>query len=130
MSFTYNEALTTDRDKVRFRIGDTQANAGPRPDKRNFSDAEIAFVLSEEGSRVNGAIAHSFEILASEWTAWALRDKEGETEIDAKEVSSYYSELALTWRAKLGGSSEAERSIGIITLTRTDAYTDDGSEFT
>ncbi|GIK36563.1 MAG: hypothetical protein BroJett011_03960 [Chloroflexota bacterium] len=122
MAFTYDETLATDRDKVRFRTGDTQQTAGPRPDKRNFSDAEIAAVLDDEDDRVNGAIASIFETLASEWTAWALVDKEGEAQIDAKEVAKGYREQAKIWRAKPGGSSEAGRSGSIVKMTRKDAY--------
>ena len=123
MAFTYSEALTTDRDKVRFRIGDTQLDVGPRPDKRNFSDAEITFVISEESDQVNGAIAHCFEILASEWSSYALSEKEGEVQFDAKEVAENYRKQAEDWREKPGGGDEAERSASLITLQRTDPYT-------
>lgn len=125
MTFTYTDALTTSRDKVRLRTGDTQQNAGPRPDKRNFSDEEITFILSEEDSRVNGAIAHTFEILSSEWGAYNLSERKGETQFDAKELADYYAALAKFWRKKPGGASEAELSGGLVTITRTDAYTDD-----
>jgi hypothetical protein len=123
MAFTYSDALTTDREKIRLRIGDTQTDAGPRPDKRNFSDAEITFILSEEDSRVNGAIAHAFEILTSEWTAYAISEKEGEVNFDAKSVADEFRKRAERWRKKPGGADEAEGSGGLVTLTREDAYT-------
>lgn len=104
MAFTYDDALSTDRDKVRFRIKDTQENAGPRSDGRNFSDNEIAFVLTDEGT-VTAAIAHLFEILRAEWASVAMSDKEGDSTIDAKQVTKEYKDLAEEWRAKPGGSS-------------------------
>lgn len=128
MTFTtYDDSFSTDRDKVRFRVGDTQQNIGPRPDKRNFSDEEIAFALSEEDSRVNGAIAHLFEILANEWAAYALMDKRDVITRDAKEVAKNYREQAAIWRAKPGGADDAERSQGLISITRGDAWTDNAT---
>lgn len=123
MAFTYKDALSTNRDKVRFHIGDTQEDEGPRPDKRNFSDNEIAFALSTEDDRVNGAVAYLLEILANEWTAYAIQEREGEVSMDAKEVAKNYRAQAAFWRKKAGGADEAERSTGLVTLTREDAYT-------
>lgn len=123
MTYSYSEALTVSRDKIRLRIGDTVEAAGPRPDKRNFSDEELTFVLSEE-TTVNASIAHCFEILANEWTAFALMEREGEVTFDAKEVANNYRTQAAFWRRKPGGASEAERSAGIIDLTRYDAWTE------
>lgn len=51
MSFTYT-APTTDRDKVRFYIGDTTENAGVKPDGSNFSNEELDAILSLTGSWV------------------------------------------------------------------------------
>jgi len=127
MSFSYQDTLATNRDKVRFRVGDTQEDAGPRPDKRNFSDAEIVFVLSEEDSRVNGAIAHTFEILAAEWSAYALSEREGEVAFDAKEVANNYRAEAAMWRLKPGGADEEERSQSLVTMTRGDAWADNAA---
>jgi hypothetical protein len=123
MTFTYSDALTTNRDKVRLRTGDTQKAAGPRPDKRNFTDEEITFILSDESASVNGAIAQTFEILANEWAAWALDEREGEVEIDAKEVAENFRKQAALWRTKPGGATEAERSRSLVTMTRVDEYT-------
>jgi hypothetical protein len=123
MTFTYTDALTTDRDKIRLRTGDTQSAAGPRPDKRNFTDEEITFILSEESASVAGAIAHTFEILANEWSAWAIHEREGEVSMDAKEVAENFRKQAALWRSKPGGASEAERSPALVTMTRVDEYT-------
>jgi hypothetical protein len=125
MAFTYTEATlsTVSRDAIRLTIGDSVSAKGPRPDKRNFSDAEIAFFLSEEDDRVNGAIAFAFEILASEWSAYALSEKEGELDFDAKEVAENYRKQAAAWRKKPGGGSEVQLSGGLVELQRVDAYT-------
>lgn len=117
MSFTYSDALTTDRDKIRLRIGDTQQDAGPKPDKRNFSDAEITFILSEESNLVNGAIAHIFEILANEWTAYAISEKEGEVSLDAKAVADEFHKRAAEWRKKAdSGDGVKALQAGVIAL--------------
>lgn len=122
MGITYRDSLTTDRDKIRLRIGDTQQDAGPRPDKRNFSDDEIKFILSEEGSVVTAAVAHCFEILQSEWSSYALLEREGDIQFSAISTSNRFGDLAELWRAKPGGSAEAEASGGLVTLKRQDAY--------
>jgi len=129
MTFTYSEALSADRDKIRLRVGDTQDSAGPRPDKRNFSDQELTFILAEE-STVNASIAHCFEILANEWTAYALSEREADLSFDASQVADNFFKRAKEWRGKPGGASEAERSGGLVTLTREDAWTDAASEYT
>lgn len=125
MTFNYfdNTLSTVPRDAIRLRIADTIEDKGPRPDKRNFSDAEIAFFLGEEGARANGAIAHAFEILASEWSSYALSEKEGDLAFDAKEVAENYRKQAAIWRSKPGGGSEVERSGGLVEMQRVDAYT-------
>lgn len=58
MAFTYNEALTTDRDKVRFHIADT------REESAAFSDAEIDALVTLAGS-VYGAAALACDNMAS-----------------------------------------------------------------
>lgn len=129
MAFTYSDALTADADKVRLAIGDTVENSGPRPDKRNFSDNEISYFLTVEDDRANGAIAYAFEHLASEWTAYALSEREGEAQFDAKAVAGEYRKQAQTWRDKPGGAATEDKSQMIVSLTRTDAYTGDVSEY-
>ena len=114
MAITYLDALSTDRDKVRLQIGDTQQDAGPRPDKRNFSDAEISFFVSDEGS-VNGAIAKAFEILVAEWTPYALSEREADVAYDAKELVDKYRILAKEWRDKTGGGADTIYA-GVISL--------------
>ena len=115
MAFTYD--LTTDRGVVRFNIGDTVENAGPRPDKRNFSDAETDYLIATETAGNNAATALGFEILASEWGAYAISEDEGEVSFDAKKVSDRFLELANYWRKKPGGGTGGNSlQAGVLTL--------------
>lgn len=115
MAFTYD--LTTNRGKVRFNLGDTVENQGPRPDKRNFTDAEIDYLIDTETDGNTAATAYGFEILASEWASYALAEREGETNFDAKEVSDQYIDIAQEWRNKPdGGTGGGSISAGVLTL--------------
>ena len=129
MTFTYTPDFTTDRDNIRLHIGDTQSGKGPRPDKRNFSDEEIAAILSDEDGRRNGAIAGLFEILTAEWRAYALSEKKDDVDFDAKGVADGYAKEAERWRKKPGGSPEAAASLAVVNLTRVDAWTSGGAEY-
>lgn len=100
MAFSYDDALTESLDKVRFAIGDTERDKGPRPDGRNFSDAEIAYLLTTESSVVNAAIALAFETLRDEWASFTVAEKEGDVSFDAKAVSDQFDKSAKHWRAK------------------------------
>ena len=102
MAFTYDEDLTTGRDKVRFDLGDTREGQGPRPDGRNFSDKEIAHLVSTETANLGAAVAKGFETLVSEWTSYALSEREGDVAMDAKEVAKEFSKRAAEWREKSG----------------------------
>lgn len=103
MAFTYD--LTTNRGVTRFNLGDTVENAGPRPDKRNFSDAEIDHLIATETAGTTAATALGFEILSNEWAAYALSESEGEVDFDAKEVSDTFLKRANYWRSKPGGGT-------------------------
>lgn len=115
MAFTYD--LTTDRGIVRFNIGDTMENAGPRPDKRNFTDAEIDYLIATEIDGNTAASALGFETLASEWASYTISEKEGEVSFDAKEVSDQYLDIASEWRNRPnGGTGGRSLSAGVLTL--------------
>ncbi len=115
MAFTYN--LTTNRGVVRLNVGDTVENSGPRPDKRNYSDEEVDYFISTETEGNTAASALGFEILANEWAAYAISEREGEVTFDAKEVSDQYLDIANEWRNKPGGGTGGRSlSAGVITL--------------
>lgn len=115
MAFTYD--LTTDGGVVRLNIGDTVENSGPRPDKRNFSDEEIDYLITTETAGLPAATALGFETLASEWGAYTISEREGEVNFDAKEVSDQYFSLANYWRNKPdGGTGGNSLQAGVLTL--------------
>lgn len=130
MSFTYSDALTTAISKIRFAIGDSRQDAGPLPARANFSDNEITYIYTSEGSTINAAVAGLFETLAAEWAGYAMTESNGDKSRNASGTADQYRKLAADWRAKPGGASSVNRSQSVATLTRTDAYTDDGSEYT
>lgn len=114
MAFTYT--LTTDRGALRLSIGDTIEFAGPRPTQgsggsaqTNFSDDEIDYFLANGGGSdavISGA-ALGFEILASEWTSYALSEKDGATGnmMNATQTAGTFADRANEWRAKPGGGT-------------------------
>lgn len=76
MSFTYtpgsSDATTKFRNRVRRLCGDTVNGNGPRFDGSNFSDEEIAEVISETSATNPYLVAAELlTILASEWTSVA-----------------------------------------------------------
>ena len=66
MSWTYNANLSTDRDKVRFFIGDTVSGSGVRPNNVNLTNEEIDGLLTLGGSW-QAAAALACRALASAW---------------------------------------------------------------
>ncbi len=103
MTFTYAGALATDKEKVRFEIGDTTVNAGPRPDSSNYSDEEIAVILTEEGS-VGRAAARLCEVLAREWSALAGSVKMADYSESLSDRAAYFAAQAADLRARYGES--------------------------
>lgn len=115
MAFTYD--LTSNRGVVRLNTGDTVENSGPRPDKRNFSDEEIDYFIATETAGTTAASALAFEILANEWAAYSISEREGEVSFDAKEVSDQYLEIARKWRNRPGGGTGSSSfQAGILVL--------------
>lgn len=111
MAFTYNADVSTTRDKVRLYSGDTVDGTGPRPDQRNFTDAEMDFFLSENGSGVPATVSTVFETLASEWSSYTVSERQGEVSVDTKGIAAEYNALAKKWKkialGTLGYSSVA-----------------------
>ena len=66
MSFSYSPSLSTDRDKVRFFIGDTVSGSGPKPSGVNLSNEEIDALVTLAGSWQSAA-ALACRALASSW---------------------------------------------------------------
>lgn len=119
MAFSFDDTLATDTDWIRFYIGDTSLNSGPRPNSanRNYSNATITAVLSEEGHKV-AAVAALFEALSAEWARYNLSERDDTVSMDATGTAEYYAKLADEWRGKPdgGGSSKRGLSAGVIGL--------------
>ena len=119
MALTYSGTLATDLDKVRFYIGDRVASSGPRPASANFTDAELAGLITTEGGWQK-AVAAAFETLAGEWAAY-VDTAIGPRRQSFSQTADRYENLAKTWRRRSGSSSRA----GSRSVTRVDGYSDD-----
>ena len=121
MAVTYSNTLSTDRDKVRFYINDTVSGAGPKPSSANFDDAEIAGLLTLEGS-VGKAVAACLETLAALW-AVEVDIAVGSRRESLSQAATKFESLAKTWRDRHGGSTSSV--MGVRHLTRVDGYSSD-----
>ena len=119
MTVTYSEALSTDRDKVRFHLGDVTESSGPRPSDGNFTDAEIAGIVTAEGSWQR-AVAAGLERLASEWLRYPTFKADG-LSLNRSDIAKGYQAQAASWRKRYG-SPTPTHVVGII---RKDGYSDD-----
>jgi hypothetical protein len=119
MAFTYVGTLTTDLDRVRFHLGDTAYEAGPRPADANFTDAELNGLVTLEGNWQR-AVAAGFERLAAEWTRYPNFSTDG-LRVDRSDIAAGFKAQAAQWR------KDYPRPVGISVagqITR-DAYSDD-----
>lgn len=108
MTFTYTGALTTDLERVRRLISDTDsANA-------LFTDAEITYFLTT-GS-VYKAAALAARAIASSKALLAQRISEGDFSEDLGAMAANWLALAKTWDAL------DSRATGTIGVTRVDGY--------
>lgn len=123
MSFTYDETLLTDRDKIRFNLQDTIESKGPRPDDANFSDGEITGLLAIEGTWQR-TVAAGFEVLASAWSSKASYGAPTQVNRALSDISRAFREQAKLWRAAYGGVGTAATAGGVAVI-RQDAYSDD-----
>ena len=107
MAFSYSDALTSERDKIRFHIRDTVSGSGPKPEDGNFSDAELDGVRAIEGSWPS-TVAGVFETLAALWSKQVtFSAQEGNMSAQLSDVAEQFRKSATEWRAKasaLGGS--------------------------
>lgn len=113
MAFTYD--ITTDRGKVRFNLGDYTENKGPRPRKTNFSDAEIDYLLTTQGSSINKSVAMGLDALGNEWLAYSIAEKEGDVSYDAKGLSDNFFKRAAWWWSTPDGEVPGSLTAGILT---------------
>lgn len=117
--FTYLGDLSTDRDKARFYIGDTDPSDGPIPGGSNFSDGEIDGLITAEGSWQR-AVAGAFETLAAQWGQY-VDTAVGPRREQLSQTAERYTKLAAEWRKRHGSTASA----GVRHITRVDGYSDD-----
>lgn len=120
MTFTYAGTLTTDLDKIRFRVQDTVSGSGPKPNGGNFTDEEINGLLTVEGN-VNRTIAALYEALAATWAAY-VDTRIGPRDEKLSQVADRYTKIAKQWRDDYGYGTQT-LSTGF--ATRVDGYSDD-----
>ena len=121
MSFTYTDTLTTDLDRVRFHIGDTVNDSGPRPSDGNFTDEEITGLVTLEGTWQR-SVAACFERLAAEWQRYPTFKADG-LSLNRSDIAKGYAEQAKIWRLKYGGT--AGTTVGYKAIVKVDGYSDD-----
>lgn len=115
MAFTYD--ITTALGKVRFHLGDSTENKGPRPRKNNFSDAEINYFLTEQSNSVIKSVAMGLEALANEWLSYSISEREGDVSYDAKGLAEQFAKMAKDWWAKPeDGSAGGSLQAGVILM--------------
>lgn len=120
MGFKYVDTLATDRDKVRFAIGDVTEDSGPRPGGSNFSDNEIAAQVDSEGTWGKAA-AYLCEVLAREWAREAGSVAVGPVRQELTARSQLFQEMAVDLRLQHGGGRTVTQSVP----TRVDGFSDD-----
>lgn len=120
MAFTYLGTLATERDKVRFHLGDTASGGGPRPADANFTDEEVDGLITTEGGWER-AVAAGFELLAAEWTRYpSFRETNG-ISLNRSDIAKGYRAQAEQWSADFP-RAVAVHVAGQITK---DGYSDD-----
>lgn len=123
MTFTYNplDGLDTNLARVRFYIGDTNEDTGPRPERGNFQDEEIKALVSLEGTWQR-AVAACYETLAALWGPYA-DTRLGAYSEAASQKAKRFAALAEGWRSQYGYGTSA--GIETVHLIRTDGYSQD-----
>lgn len=120
MAFTYTDTLLTDRDRVRFEIGDITSGSGPRPDSTNFSDNEVSAIITAEGSW-GAAAARLAEVLANSWATAAGSVSMADYREDYTARAEYWRKRAQDLRKQYGGGRSTSQTV----FTRIDGYSDD-----
>jgi len=108
VTWTYTDPSSSDRDAIRFLIGDTDVN------DQQLSNEELDFCLSEGGS-VKGAAREACEALIAKYTR-LVNQSTGSINISYGDRLAHYQQLLVTLRGKMravpwaGGSSIADKT--------------------
>lgn len=112
MTWTYTESpATSDRDWVRFEIGDTDTT------DQLLSDEEIASLITDRGSKEAAALAAA-EGLAAQF-ARKVTKAVGDLRINYSDLAKQYRELAKSLKTK-AGLRKARPIAGGISISRKD----------
>ncbi len=125
MTFSYDETLAANLDQLRFKIGDTIENSGPRPVglNTNFSNETLNALLAAAGSTntvLLAAIAAA-DSLISEWTRHAGTEREGKVTKSLKDVADFWKKQKENWEQEANSGSQF---VGFVQVEREDAYSD------
>lgn len=121
MPVTYDPSLTTDLDRVRFHLGDTDTRYA-LPEDANFDDGELLGLISLEGTWQR-AVAAGFEALASAWSKHTTFLSGMRTGASDSDIAKQYAANAADWRKRFG---TAHMSVsGSSKVVRADAYSTD-----
>lgn len=110
MTFTYDGTPSTDLEKIRLEIGDTDSTAAL------FSDEEIQVKLDSEGSVLRAAAALC-EILAARFSRYYDFETDGQS-FKRSQMAEMYARRAASLRARA-------YSVTTVETTRVDGYSDD-----
>jgi hypothetical protein len=130
MAFTYLGDLSTNRDKVRFFIGDKVPNGGPRPGDGNYTDAEIDGALAVADSW-HETVADLLDTLATEWVRYPSFQADNFS-ISRSHIAKNFQGQAEAWRKQHGLASPQKKygAPGSEPITRVDAYSTDKDSVT
>ena len=120
MTFSYS--LSTDIGQLRFELGDTVIGTGVKSDGSNFTDEELQYLLTREGS-LPLATAAACETLARDWAKIATVSL-GQHSEQLGKVSAEYMARAIDIRNMVGGAF----STFSIAPNRVDGYSDPPSD--
>jgi hypothetical protein len=123
MTFSYNNTLADNRSKVRFYLGDTVENLGPRVNNANFSDEELDAILTEQGDDVTKVVASLFDVLATDWAKFAISYTVGPRREELFRITTRFESKSKEW-SSLAGTSSTNFSGGFV---RRDSDVNSGS---
>ena len=115
MTWSYDDTLSEDRDKVRFYVQDTNQ------DEQILSDEEIAFLLTSEGS-VRAAAIVAADTIAGKYARF-VDSAVGDLSISYSQKQAQYMALAARLRRSLALS--AAPLVGGISVSRKETVNED-----
>lgn len=116
----------TDLGWVRMMLGDDVKGAGLYPDGRNISDAQLAALLADEGTK-GRTLAAALELLANVWAGQADEIDIGPRRERIMGVSKRYADRAALARKQYGGASGSSGAVSV-TLNRADGFAANADE--